>query len=209
MTVRTEIRHKKQRQIMRRRTLLAGAIAALATPLHALPRPYQLGPEGATITYTFSLNGEPFTGTVPVERADLLIDANNLAASTADVTADVREARTGLIFATEALKSRSVLAARDFPLARFQSTKVTLGQSGRIDDGATIEGLLTLRGVTRPVRFDAVLFRKPGTASGDIRMLNVVLNGSVKRSAFGATGYSELVDDTVRIEIRAQIETRI
>lgn len=190
-----------------RRTLMTGLCAALAAPAMAIPRPYTLGPEGATITYTFLLNGEPVKGTVPIDRADLTIDTGNLAASTADVTADVRRARTGLIFATQALKSRSVLSAQDFPLARFQSTRVVLGNSGRIDDGAVLEGLLTLRGVTRPVRFDAQLYRNSGTQRDDLRLLNVRLTGTVDRRDFGATGYSDLVEDTVKIDIRAQIET--
>ena len=192
---------------MQRRLFLASAIAAMATPGLTAPRAYVMGPEGATITYTFLLGGAPVKGTVPIDRADLMIDADNLAASTADVTADVRRARTGLLFATEALKSRSVLAAADFPLARFQSTKVILGARGRISDGATLEGMLTLRGVTNPVQFDAQLFRDPGTARDDLRTLRVILNGAVRRSAYGATGFSDLVEDTVEIEIKAQIET--
>lgn len=193
---------------MQRRALIASVIAALAIPASAAPLPYVLGPDGATITYTFTVGGEQMTGTVPINRADLTIDAGNLGASTADVTADVRRARTGLIFATKAMKSRSVLAANEFPMARFQSTRVILGSSGRMDDGAALEGLLTLRGVTRPVRFEAQMFRETGTPTGDVQTLNVLLTGNVNRRDFGADGYSELVDDTVRIEIKAHIETQ-
>ncbi|MEO9684123.1 MAG: YceI family protein [Tateyamaria sp.] len=192
---------------MLRRTLIAGVIALFGLPAFAAPLPYTLGSDGATISYTFTIGGEKMVGTVPIASAALTIDATNLSASTAEVTADVRRARTGLIFATEALKSNSILAANDFPEARFQSTRVFLGNSGRIDDGAALEGLLTLRGVTRPVRFEAQMFRQPGTAAGDLRALNVLLTGSVNRRDFGADGYSELVDDTVQIEIKAHIET--
>lgn len=190
---------------MHRRHVLALGLAAIAAPTWAAPRPYKLGGAGATITYTFKMEGTPVKGTVPIDRATLQIDPNNLEASTADVTADVRRARTGLIFATEALKSRSVLAAADFPLARFQSTRVTLGANGRISDGATLEGMLTLRGVTKPVRFDAQLFRAPGTAADDISALRVILNGRINRTDYGAVGYPELVADTVDIEIDANI----
>ncbi|MEL6806961.1 MAG: YceI family protein [Pseudomonadota bacterium] len=191
---------------MHRRHVLALGLAAIAAPSWAAPTPYRLSGTAATITYTFTLEGTALKGTVPIDRADLRIDPNNLEASTADVTADVRRARTGLIFATEALKSRSVLAAEDFPLARFQSTKVTLGARGRISEGATVEGMLTLRGVTRPVRFDAQLFRAPGSAADDLGALRVILNGSVNRTDFGAVGYAELVADTVAIEIDANIQ---
>ncbi|MEL6450725.1 MAG: YceI family protein [Pseudomonadota bacterium] len=190
---------------MHRRRLLALGLAALATPSLAAPRPYRLGGAGATITYTFTLNGNPVTGTVPVDSANLRIDPSDLVASTADVTADVRRARTGFVFATEALKSASVLDARAFPLARFQSTAVRLGAGGRISDGATVDGLLTLRGQTRPVRFAADIFRPRGSAPDDFSALTVALKGAVNRNDFGASGYADLVEDRVGIDINAEI----
>ena len=190
---------------MHRRHLLAIGLAALARPSFAAPTPYGLGPNGANITYLFTLNGAQVKGTVPVARADLRIDPANLAASTADVTADIRRARTGLIFATEALKSATVLNAASFPMARFTSTRVRLGDGGRISDGATVEGDLTLRGVTRPVRFSATLFRKRGSAPDDLSALDVRLQGRINRRDFGATGYADLVEDSVGIDIKADI----
>ena len=64
---------------------------------------------------------------------------------------------------------------------------------------------LTVRDVTRSVRLDAQLFRPPGTAPDDLRLLTIELSGSMSRSSFGATGYPELVSDTVGIDIRAVI----
>ncbi|MEO0402887.1 MAG: YceI family protein [Pseudomonadota bacterium] len=190
---------------MHRRHLLALGLAAIATPSLAAPRPYALAPGQATITYTFTLNGNPVKGTVPLNRADLTIDPANLAASTADVTADIRRARTGLLFATEALKSASVLNANGFPLARFKSTRVILGPGGRISDGAKLEGNLTLRGVTRPVRFDANLFRARGSTTDNLDALTVTLSGRINRRDYGAIGYPDLVADTVGIDIQAEI----
>lgn len=191
---------------MHRRHLLLCALATLApgTGL-AAPTPYRLGAGGATITYTFRLNGTPVKGSVPVDQADLTVDPDNLAASSAMVRADVRRARTGLIFATEALKSSSVLDANTHPTASFRSTRVRLGPGGRISDGATLEGDLTLRGITRPVRFDAGLFRARGSVAGDFRNLTVMLNGRINRRDFGATGYADLVEDNVDVDIVAEI----
>lgn len=190
---------------MHRRTLLAMGLATFATPALAAPTAYRLAGTGATITYTFTLNGAPIKGTLPVNRADLNIDPDNLAASTADVTADVRQAETGLIFATQALKSASVLDAEGYPLARFRSTRVILGPGGRISNGAAVEGRLTLRDVTRPVRFDASLFRPQGTEPGDLSTLVVALTARINRNDFGASGYPDLVDPIVTIDIDAEI----
>lgn len=157
------------------------------------------------ITYTFLLNGAPVKGTVPVSQADLRVDPKNLGQSTAVVSADVRRARTGLIFATEALKSSSVLDAEKHPNARFRSTSVQLGPGGRLSDGAKLEGDLTLRGVTRRISFDAGLFRVRGSAAEDFSTLTVTLKNRIDRRDFGATGYAELVENTVGIDIRAEI----
>ncbi|MEM6372167.1 MAG: YceI family protein [Pseudomonadota bacterium] len=192
---------------MQRRTLLAGALAALVMPHHAHAKTYVLGPKGAQISYRFTVGGTPVTGTVPIKRADLSIDMTNLAGARADVTADIRQARTGMLLATEALKSRSILSAAEFPLTRFRSTQVTLGPKGRFSDGARLHGLLTLRGVTRAVGFAAGLYRVQNTDYSDKTRLYVRLDSAIDRRDFGALGYGELVNNTVHIAIRAQIET--
>ncbi|MEX0309576.1 MAG: YceI family protein [Tateyamaria sp.] len=191
---------------MHRRQLLLLGLATLAPmPGFTAPTPYRLGAGGATITYTFNLSGSPVKGTVPVSQADLVVDPDNLAGSTATVRADVRRARTGLIFATEALKSPSVLDADNHPTALFRSTAVRLGPAGRLSNGARLDGALTLRGVTRNISFDAGIFRARGSAADDFRTLSVVLKGQVDRRDFGATGYADLVDDQVGIDITAEI----
>jgi polyisoprenoid-binding protein YceI len=191
---------------MHRRTfMIAGSATCLATSVFAVQRPYVLGPNGAHITYTFILNGTAQSGHIPVHSADIRIDPSNLGNSFVDVSADVRRARTGLIFATQALKSPAVLDAKAHPLARFRSTKIALGPQGRISDGATMTGQLTLRGVTKPIRFDANVYRPQGSAKEDYSQLSVRLRGRLNRTDFGAIGYPELVADTVQMNIDADI----
>lgn len=195
------------RTTLTRRRLLG---AALATPFVALraqaaARPYQIDAKAARIQFIFNLSGVTQTGTAPLVRSNLSIDPTNLTGSRADVSADISRARTGLVFVTEALKSEQVLHSAAFPNARFRSTKVTLGRGGRISDGAALEGQLTLRGVTRPVRFDASLFRPAGGAADDLSVLDVHLRGRISRAAFGAVGYPKLVADAVDLDLRATI----
>lgn len=190
-----------------RRTLLKTALAtpALALPAQAAMQPYDLDKSNATIQFLFDLSGMTQIGTAPLQSADVQIDPDNLATSQADVTADLTRARTGLIFATEAMKSASVLDTDTHPLARFRSTKLRLGRDGRISNGALLEGQLTLRGATRTIRFDATLFRPQGSAPGDLRVLDIRLTGAISRTEFGATGYPDLVADRVGLDIRAKI----
>lgn len=192
---------------MHRRHMLALSLAALLAPhsARAAARPYTIGPNGAEISYLFSLSGNSVTGTVPLSRADLTINPQDLQSSTATVTADLRKARTGLVFATQALKSEAVLDADRFPQARFVSTRVLLGPDARISEGAVIEGNLTLRGVTRPVRFGAALFRKRGSSADDFDALDVRLRATINRNDFGANGYANLVTPEVGIDIKADL----
>lgn len=190
---------------MFRRHFLLGALATFATPTLAAPQRYKILPKGSEITFAFTLNGSAVKGSLPISQADLRIDPDNLAASSADVSADVRRARTGFVFATEAMKSASVLDAKRFPQTSFKSTRITLGPGGRISSGATLDGRLTLRGVTKPIRLRADLFRAPGTSANDLSRLSVVLTGALNRTDFGAAGYPELVADKVGLTIRANI----
>lgn len=181
------------------------ALPALCTRADAAPSPYAIDAGNAQIKFLFDLNGTTQSGTAPLSTASLVIDPDNLAASTADVSADVSRARTGLIFATDALKSEKVLHTARYPVARFRSTKVILGRGGRISEGAALEGKLTLRGVTRSIRLNADLFRPTGTDADDLSELDVHLRGTLSRSAYGAVGYPNLVADTVGLNIRAKI----
>lgn len=190
---------------IQRRALLALGLLMAANPLRAAGRQYELVTEGSRITFSFVLKGIRQSGTAPIATADLSIDPADLARSTADVSADIRRAKTGLIFVTEALKSPSVLDAEAHPLVHFVSTAVRLGAKGRIGEGAVIEGDLTLRGVTRPLRLAATLTRPKGSAPDALTELKVHLTGALKRSDYGATGFADLVADRVDLDIMAEI----
>ena len=192
---------------MQRRLFITSLSAAFVTPklTHAAPQTYVIDPGASRITYVFSISGRKQRGTVPLQSADVQVDLQDLTKCRADVTADLRNAKTGVIFITDALKSPSVLDAETYPIARFVSTKVRLGRNGRISEGATLEGNMTLRGVTRPISLNANLFRPAGAASDDLSRLSVQLRGALNRSDYGAIGFPDLVADHVEIEIDADI----
>ena len=50
-----------------------------------------------------------------------------------------------------------------------------------------------------------VEFGTAGTAPDDLSRLFVRLNGSLSRNAFGATGFADLAEDRVDLNIRAEI----
>jgi len=142
---------------------------------------------------------------MPVSKATILVDPANLNRSRVDITVNVAGTRTPLPFARQAMIGKEVLDAQRYPTIRFVSTAVMLAPDGRLSGGATITGKLTVHGVTRPVTFKAGLFRAAGSAPGDLSNLTVQLEGQISRSAFGASGFGDLVADTVGLNITGVI----
>ena len=120
---------------------LLGASLSVAAPTR-----YQLDTSASQVGFIYTLNGAEQKGTMPVTEANLMIDPQNLQAAQVDVKVNVQNARTGLIFATEALKAPSVLDAAQYPAIHFVATEIQLGSNGRISDGAIIIGDVTMRG---------------------------------------------------------------
>lgn len=192
-------------RLNRRALLIALGSLTIGQRVVAAPRRYLLDAAASSVAFRFSLNGVPQSGSMPVKQADVQIDTDALANSRVDVWLDVAGASTGLIFATQAMIGREVLDAARFPFIRFRSRSVRLAPDGRLSGGAEISGDLTLRDVTRPITLNAGLYRPPGTAPDDLRSLTVHLDGQISRSAFGASGFADLVGDTVTLDILAII----
>jgi polyisoprenoid-binding protein YceI len=185
--------------------MMLASSCSLPTTALAAPTRYQLDLAQSHVGFKFKLNGVAQSGSMPVERANITIDPQNLSASRIDVTVAAARARTGLIFITQAMTGAEVLNTAQFPTIRFVSRRIILGASGRISDGARIGGELTVRGVTKLVTLQAALYRPSGSAPDDLNQLDVVLNGGLNRHDFGASGFPGLVADTVVLDIRARI----
>lgn len=180
--------------------LLLLPAAAMAAPVG-----YDLQESQSEVGFIYTLSGTQNRGTMPVLNADIAIDFQTFTASSVDVSVDVTGASTGLIFATEALKAGSMLDARNHPTIRFRSTAIRANNPQNLSAGGEIDGLLTIRGITRPVTLNAALFRQQGTQEGDLSRLSFRISGAVSRSDFGAGGYSDLVADTIQLDIAARV----
>jgi polyisoprenoid-binding protein YceI len=187
---------------MHRRSFLC---ASLAWPLlwpgqaHTAPRTYALDP-GSKVTFTFTLAGIASQGTMPVAAADLSLDFAAVERSRVSVTLDATGARTTLPLADSALRGPSILDTARHPTLAFASTAVR-----RTATGAEVTGQLRVRGLERPVTLDAQFFRQPDRDPGDLRELVIELTGALSRTAFGATGFPDLVGDRVELRILATI----
>ena len=98
------------------------------------------------------------------------------------------------------MKGPKVLDTDAYPQISFESTSVKAA-----GENAKVSGWVTIRGIKKPMVLDAQIFRQKGTAEGDRSHLTVHLTGAIQRSAFGATGWSDMVGDEVRLDILARI----
>ncbi len=175
-----------------------------SAPATAAPREYSLDAQQSLVAFAWDFGRNEIRGKMPVARADLTLDFASVANSRVDVAVDVTRAVAGFPFASQAMKGPRILDAKRFPLITFASTRIR-----RNGSGALIEGNITVRGVTRPITLAAQLYRQRGTDPSDLSRLAVFLTGALNRSDFGATGWSDLAGDQVRLRILAYIEQDI
>lgn len=188
---------------MPRPAVLALVTLLLALPAQAATVAYKLDPAASTVAFETDFGPDLITGSIPLQKADLSLDFDNVANCTVEVALDVTGAKASFPFAAQALKGPKVLNAKEYPRMTFDSTSVK-----RAGDAADVTGNLTIRGVTRTVTLRARLFRPQGSATDDFSRLTVKLTGRVNRSDFGATGWSDMVGDEVRITITARIDAK-
>ena len=101
---------------------------------------------------------------------------------------------------TEMLKAAEFFDISNFPHMTFRSLAVE--RTG--EETLRVVGLLTLRGIKRPMFLDAsVTDRRPEAAPGD-RYARFRASGSLQRSEFGMTKYLDVVGDNVEISIHAE-----
>ena len=169
--------------------------------LHAAARPYMLNGEASKVGFIWKLGQDEVEGQMPVARANLLLDFADIRQSSVEVELDAANVRAGFVFATQAMKGPKMLDTNEHPAIRFTSNSVR--KSG---NGARIDGQITIRDITRPLQLDAQLFRPVGSDPDDLRQLRIRLTGTINRAEFGATGWSNLVADEVKLNIDARVQ---
>lgn len=183
-----------------RRAAMGLIAATTAFPALARPVPYTLDKDNSTVGFTYTLNGAPTNGRMPVTEADILLDLENPSASKVRAVINADKADAGLIFATTAMKGPEVLATDRHPNLTFVSTSLT----GTISK-AKVTGDMTIRGITREITLDAVVFRQRGTEAGDRTNLSILLTGQIDRRDFDAGGYPQFVGPMITLNILTRI----
>jgi polyisoprenoid-binding protein YceI len=114
-----------------------------------------------------------------------------------DIVIDTKSVSTGFVDFNEHIQGEDFLDTAKFPQATFKSTKVVFEG----DKPKSVEGNLTIKGVTKPVTLTVISFqamphpmlKKPAIGANAFTV--------IKRSEFNAGKYAPYVGDEVRIDI--------
>lgn len=136
---------------------------------------------------------------------DFALDMDNPAASSVNVTIDVKSLDTGHDLRDEHLMGEKWLNGEAFPTMTFASETVEV--TG--ENTARVTGNLTLLGVTKPVTLD-VTHTKTGPHPFDPSKTVSGFNASttIKRSDFGMTHAVPAVGDEVKIVISTEVSPK-
>lgn len=169
----------------------------------AMPIGYELIKEGSLVGFSYRFGETEINGKFPQYDADITIDFENPSNSHVSVVLNTASAKAGFIFATQALRSKRVLDAAQYPNINFVSSAVHAdGQA------IAIKGMITVRGITKPLTLHAQLLRAPGTKPSERDDLRMRITGKINRHDFGASGFPNDVGDMLDIKIDVQIKRK-
>ena len=123
----------------------------------------------------------------------------NLEALDMVVDIDARTLTTGDA-QTNTLKGRSFFDVAHHPTVRFVGKRLKM--TG--DRTAEVEGDITARGITRPIKL-AVTFSVPPFSTGGTQPISIVGTGVIDRRQFGMTAYPFIIGSMVNVTIRARM----
>jgi polyisoprenoid-binding protein YceI len=150
-------------------------LLALTIPCVASATDYNVQP-GSTLGFTSNFQGSSFDGRFNQWTAAISYDPAKLASSKFDVTVDLASAKTGDNDRDSALPGQDFFDVAKYPKAHFVTTAFHQQGSQVIADG-----MLTLRGVTKPVSL-SVVFKPQGHGA------TLDVSGTMKRLDFGVGG---------------------
>lgn len=171
--------------------------AAAASPALAAPETYVVEANHTFPRFSYNHLGyslqlsrfDKTTGTVVFDKA--------ARTGSVDIVIDTRSVNTGSTTFNGHIQGEDFLDTAKFPHATFKSSKVIF--TG--EKPTSIEGNLTLKGVTRPVTLTVTSFQAMPHPMLKKDALGANAWTTVKRSEFNAGKYAPNVGDEVRIDI--------
>ena len=185
---------------MFKRLALTAALAACAFSASAESVTYKIDPSHTDVIAQWSHFG--FSNpSAHFGDADgtLVYDADNVAASSVEVTLPLAGLNSYTAKFDEHLRSSDFFDAAAFPVATFKSTSVEAVGEGKLK----VAGVLTIKDNSKPVVLDVTL-NKVGENMGGQPTIGFDATTTIKRTDFGVGMYAPAVSDEVRIRITTE-----
>jgi len=178
--------------------IVASSLAlAFAAPAISAPATYVTDPAHTFSRFSYS----HFGYSTQLSRFDktggkVVFDAAAKTGSV-DIEIDMKSVNTGFALFNEHIQGADFLDTAKYPSATFTSTKVNF----KGDKPATIDGKLTIKGVTRPVTLTVTSFTAGSHPMLKKDAIGANATTTIKRSEFNAGKYAPNVSDEVRIDV--------
>jgi polyisoprenoid-binding protein YceI len=183
--------------------LPAAAQAVTADPAAVKSGTYNVEPKHTQVGFTISHLGlTDFSGVLHDASGSLTLNATDPAASSLKVTVPAASLMTTLPTLDGLLKSANWFDVATFPNATFVSTKITRTGPGT----ATVDGDLTIHGVTKPVRLNAKLVGSGLNITSHVYSVGFSATTAIKRSDFGIKALVPALTDDVTLNIQMAFE---
>ncbi len=180
-------------------TLIAAAALAGAFASTACAAPVTYGAEAHHTFANFSYNHQGLStqiskfsktsGTVVYDKA--------AKTGSVDITSDMKSVETGSSLFNNHIQGADFRDTAKFPTATFKSTKVVFAG----DKPASIEGNLTIKGITKPVTLTVSHFVNMEHPMAKKDAIGANASAVIKRSEFNAGKYAPYVGDEVTITV--------
>ncbi|HSX63496.1 MAG TPA: YceI family protein [Pseudoxanthomonas sp.] len=184
-----------------RKTLLIAALLAFAGSAFAAPVTYKIDPNHTDVIAQWSHFG--FSNpSAHFGKADgtIVYDADNVAASSVQVTLPLSGLNSFVKAFDEHLLSADFFDAEKFPAATFKSTRVEAAGEGKLK----VTGDLTIKGITKPVVLDVTLNKAGEQPMAKRAAIGFDATATVKRSDFGVDKFTPAVSDEVSLRITTE-----
>lgn len=178
-------------------SLAAAFAAAVSAPALAAPETFVIDGSHTLPRFSYSHLGystqlsrfDKTTGTITYDKV--------AKTGSVDITIDTKSVNTGSSVFNEHIQGADFFDTAKYPTATFKSTKVNFDG----DKPSTIEGNLTIKGVTKPVVLKVTSFQAMPHPMLKKDAIGANATVVIKRSEFNAGKYAPYVSDDVTIDI--------
>jgi polyisoprenoid-binding protein YceI len=178
-------------------SLTAAFAAAVAAPALAAPETYVIDGSHTLPRFSYSHLGYS-TQLSRFDKTTGKITYDKIAKTgSVDITIDTKSVNTGSSVFNEHIQGADFFDTAKYPTATFKSTKVNFDG----DKPSTIEGNLTIKGVTKPVVLKVTSFQAMPHPMLKKDAIGANATVIIKRSEFNAGKYAPYVSDEVTIDI--------